>query len=115
MFVSGAGNFNTGTPGQMTEAFDKILGLPDDTNVWVGHEYTTKNCAFACFCEPNNEELQKRLEWAKKQGSMHSGQKGTIYSTIGIEKACNLFAFARISQMSVMEFCVDHVMINQIK
>ena len=31
MFVSGAGNFNTGTPEQMTTAFDKILGLPDDT------------------------------------------------------------------------------------
>ena len=31
MFVSGCGNFNTGTPEQMTKAFDKILGLPDDT------------------------------------------------------------------------------------
>ena len=55
MFVSGANNVNTGAPGQMTKAFDKILGLPDDTNVWVGHKYTTKNCAFACFYEPNNE------------------------------------------------------------
>lgn len=103
LFVSGAGNFNTGTARQMTEAFDKILGLPDSTNVWVGHEYTAKNCAFACFCEPNNKEIQERLRWAKKQGSIHAGQKGTIPSTIGMEKSCN--PFARIDQMSVMEFC----------
>eukprot|EP00577_Skeletonema_sp_RCC1716_P018310 CAMPEP_0113401180 /NCGR_PEP_ID=MMETSP0013_2-20120614/16546_1 /TAXON_ID=2843 ORGANISM="Skeletonema costatum, Strain 1716" /NCGR_SAMPLE_ID=MMETSP0013_2 /ASSEMBLY_ACC=CAM_ASM_000158 /LENGTH=262 /DNA_ID=CAMNT_0000286353 /DNA_START=75 /DNA_END=863 /DNA_ORIENTATION=- /assembly_acc=CAM_ASM_000158 len=103
MFVSGAGNFNTGTPAQMTEAFDKILGLPESTNVWVGHEYTAKNCAFACFCEPNNEEIKKRLEWAKGQGSIHSGGKGTIPSTIAMEKACN--PFARIDHLSVMDFC----------
>lgn len=103
MFVSGAGNFNTGTPKQMMEAFDKILGLPDGTNVWVGHEYTAKNAAFACFCEPDNKEMQKRLEWARQQGSLHAGEKGTIPSTIGKEKAFN--PFARIDQLSVMEFC----------
>lgn len=103
MFVSGAGNFNTGTPEQMTDAFDKILGLPDDTNVWVGHEYTAKNCAFACYCEPDNEEVQKRLEWAMKRGSRHDGQRGTVPSTIGMEKACN--PFARIDTLDVMEFC----------
>lgn len=103
LFVSGAGNFNTGTPKQMTQAFDKILKLPDSTNVWVGHEYTAKNCAFACFCEPNNEEIKKRLAWAKSRGSIHAGGRGTIPTTIGKEKACN--PFARIDVMSVMEFC----------
>ena len=103
MFISGCGNFNNGSPKQMTDAFDKLLELPDDTNVWVGHEYTAKNCEFACFCEPNNDELKERLKWAKGQGSMHSGGRGTVPSTIGKEKACN--PFARIDQFSVMEFC----------
>ena len=49
LFVSGCGNFNTGTPTEMMEAFDKLLALPDETKVWVGHEYTAKNCGFACF------------------------------------------------------------------
>ena len=44
MFVSGCGNFNSGTPAQMASAFQKILALPDETLVWVGHEYTCKNC-----------------------------------------------------------------------
>jgi len=53
MFVSRAGNFNTGTPGQMTEAFDKILGLPDDTNVWVGHEYKSRIAPLLAFANPS--------------------------------------------------------------
>jgi hydroxyacylglutathione hydrolase len=103
MFISGCGNFNTGSPKQMTEAFDKLLNLPDSTQVWVGHEYTAKNCEFACFCEPNNDEMKKRLQWAKNAGSLHSGGKGTVPSTIGMEKECN--PFARIDHLTVMEFC----------
>ena len=65
MFVSGCGNFNSGTPAQMASAFEKILALPDETKVWVGHEYTCKNCKFALFAEPDNEEIQRRLKWAE--------------------------------------------------
>ena len=79
------------------------MSLPDHTKVWVGHEYTAKNCAFACFCEPNNENLKKRHEWAKGCGSMHTGGKGTIPSTIAEEKAHN--PFARIDHPDVMQFC----------
>ena len=65
MFVSGCGNFNSGTPAQMAQAFQKLLALPDETKVWVGHEYTCKNCRFALFAEPDNEEIQRRLKWAE--------------------------------------------------
>ncbi|KAL7527824.1 hypothetical protein ACHAWF_010842 [Thalassiosira exigua] len=103
MFVSGAGNLNDGTPAQLTEAFDKILRLPSDTKVWVGHEYTARNCAFACFCEPNNKGMRERLEWARERGSLHTGGKGTVPSTIAEERANN--PFARIDEPTVMEFC----------
>eukprot|EP00956_Cyclotella_meneghiniana_P014375 scaffold21503_cov56-Cyclotella_meneghiniana.AAC.6 len=76
MFISGCGNFNNGSSKQMTDAFDKLLELPDDTNVWVRHEYTAKNCEVACLCEPNNDKLKERLKWANDQGSMHLGGKG---------------------------------------
>ena len=107
MFISGCGNFNTGTPAQMVEAFDKLLALPGSTKVWVGHEYTAKNCAFACYADPNNAELKKRLEWAKEQGSLHAGGKGTAPSTIATEKECN--PFARIDHLSMMKFCGECV------
>mmetsp|Transcript_20917 Transcript_20917/g.45601 ORF Transcript_20917/g.45601 Transcript_20917/m.45601 type:complete len:261 (+) Transcript_20917:115-897(+) len=103
MFVSGCGNFNTGTPKQMVEAFDKILDLPDDTQVWVGHEYTATNCAFACYADPDNAQMKQRLEWAKAKGSIHAGGEGTIPSTVGMEKSCN--PFARIDHLSMMKFC----------
>ncbi len=38
LFVSGCGNFNKGSPEQMADAFDKLLALPNETLVWVGHE-----------------------------------------------------------------------------
>ena len=58
---------------------------------------------FACYCEPNNDALQKRLEWAKAQGSIHAGQRGTVPSTIADEKKHN--PFAKIDNLAIMEFC----------
>ena len=104
MFVSGCGNFNTGTAAQMTAAFDKIMALPDSTQVWVGHEYTQKNCRFACFCEPDNEDAKKRLDWVESVKSVHQGGTGTVPSTIGDERRCNPFARIDISSQ-VQSFC----------
>ena len=38
LFVAGCGNFNTGSPRQMCDAFAKLGALPDSTLVFVGHE-----------------------------------------------------------------------------
>lgn len=104
LFVSGCGNFNNGTAAQMMAAFDKIMALPDATQVWVGHEYTAKNCQFACYAEPENEDAAKRLAWAQSVTSVHKGGTGTVPSTIADEKSCN--PFARIDSSSkIMEFC----------
>ena len=102
MFVSGAGNFNSGTPRQMTDAFDKLLALPDDTQVWVGHEYTCKNCQFSVYAEPGSANAKRRLEWAKACGSVRRGGSGTVPSTIGDEKQCN--PFARIDDPAILKF-----------
>lgn len=45
----------------------KLSALPDDTNVYCGHEYTLQNLAFAKHVEPNNQDIVKKIEWAKKQ------------------------------------------------
>jgi hydroxyacylglutathione hydrolase len=105
LFISGCGNFNAGTPEQMASAFDKLMNLPDATQVWVGHEYTATNCKFACFLEPDNEQARERMEWAlqPQQTSIHKGGTGTIPSTIAQEKACN--PFARLSVPKIVEFC----------
>ncbi|KAH8093593.1 hydroxyacylglutathione hydrolase [Aureococcus anophagefferens] len=103
MFVSGCGNFNGGSPRQMLDAFDKLLALPDDTLVWCGHEYTRKNCCFAAYAEPDNDEIRRRLDWAKEAGSLHGGGRGTVPTTIGAERACN--PFARVDAPAIAAFC----------
>lgn len=102
MFVSGAGNFNAGSPAQMAAAFDKILALPDATRVWVGHEYTCKNCRFALHAEPGNAAAKARLEWAEARGSLHRGGRGTVPSTVADEKRCN--PFARLDAPDIVSF-----------
>eukprot|EP00462_Mataza_sp_D1_P016737 CAMPEP_0175159600 /NCGR_PEP_ID=MMETSP0087-20121206/23514_1 /TAXON_ID=136419 /ORGANISM="Unknown Unknown, Strain D1" /LENGTH=260 /DNA_ID=CAMNT_0016447671 /DNA_START=18 /DNA_END=796 /DNA_ORIENTATION=+ len=100
MFVGGCGNFNDGTPEQMTKAMLYTLGsLPADTLVYVGHEYTLKNFAFGLFAEPNNKELAAKMAWAQAQRA-----KGlpTVPSTIKDEWATN--PFMRVREASIQEF-----------
>jgi hydroxyacylglutathione hydrolase len=42
----------------MHAALTKLGGLPDDTLVWNGHEYTKGSVKFGLKIEPENKELQ---------------------------------------------------------
>jgi len=42
----------------MYAALTKLGGLPDDTLVWNGHEYTKGSVKFGLKIEPENKELQ---------------------------------------------------------
>ncbi len=88
LFVGGCGNFNAGTPQQMSTNFAKLGALAKDTLVYCGHEYTLRNLAYATSVEPENEALQKRVQWAearRKEG------RPTVPSTIGDEWQTNPF------------------------
>jgi len=43
LFIGGCGGFMEGNAAQMVKSMDILQGLPDDTKVMPGHEYTTKN------------------------------------------------------------------------
>lgn len=45
----------------------KLSALPDDTSVYCGHEYTLQNLAFAKHVEPENQDILKKIQWAKSQ------------------------------------------------
>lgn len=50
----------------MHEALNvKLASLPDDTVTYVGHEYTASNVAFSSKVEPDNEAIQKLVEYCK--------------------------------------------------
>ena len=92
LFVAGCGNFNTGTPLQMRQAFDKLSKLPETTLVCCGHEYTAANFAYARFVEPENPDLKAKNAWV---AARRAKALPTIPSTIGDEMRTNPFMRVR--------------------
>ncbi|XP_063915998.1 hydroxyacylglutathione hydrolase, mitochondrial isoform X2 [Zophobas morio] len=99
LFVAGCGRFFEGTAEQMHAALIDILGnLPDNTQVYCGHEYTEQNLKFAKHVEPDNPDILNRIEWARvKRGN----REPTVPSTIADEKQTN--PFMRVCQSSVQK------------
>lgn len=60
LFSVGCGRLFEGTPEDMQKAMDKLAGLPGETQVYCGHEYTRDNCRFALTVEPENHQLIAR-------------------------------------------------------
>jgi len=88
LFACGCGRLFEGTPEQMYASLQKLLGLPDETKVYCGHEYTLANIQFARAVEPHNQALAAREDDEKK---LRAAGKPTLPSTLGREKATNPF------------------------
>ncbi|MCB1072925.1 MAG: hydroxyacylglutathione hydrolase [Chlamydiales bacterium] len=98
LFSGGCGRLFEGTPQEMWHSLEKILALPDDTQIYCGHEYTLKNLEFALSIEPNNEDVKRRLEEVKK---LIAEGKPTIPSTLAVEKKTN--PFLRVSDPNLQQ------------
>eukprot|EP01117_Protostelium_nocturnum_P002153 TRINITY_DN1279_c0_g1_i1.p1 TRINITY_DN1279_c0_g1~~TRINITY_DN1279_c0_g1_i1.p1 ORF type:complete len:263 (+),score=79.48 TRINITY_DN1279_c0_g1_i1:291-1079(+) len=97
LFVAGCGRFFEGNAQQMYHNLVEVVAkLPEDTKVYVGHEYTVKNLQFAATIEPKNENLLKKLEWSKMQ---RETKQPTVPSTVAEEKSFN--PFVRCTELSV--------------
>ena len=88
LFAGGCGRLFEGDAAQMMSSLGKLAGLPDDTRVYCGHEYTEKNLAFALTLEPGNAALRAKLAAVQE---MRRAGKPTVPSTIADEKATNPF------------------------
>jgi hydroxyacylglutathione hydrolase len=98
LFAGGCGRLFEGTPEMMFDAMRKLGGLPDDTRVFCGHEYTEANLRFAARVEPDNQAILEKLERVRKiraraAADWHDAgpDEMTIPSTIGDEHATNPF------------------------
>jgi hydroxyacylglutathione hydrolase len=98
LFAGGCGRLFEGTPEMMFDAMRKLGGLPDDTRVFCGHEYTEANLRFAAHVEPDNQAVLEKLERVRKiraraAADWHDAgpDEMTIPSTIGDEHATNPF------------------------
>lgn len=88
LFAGGCGRIFEGTAQQMLTSLDKLMALPDATNLYCAHEYTQHNLAFACIIEKDNPSLIKRC---KQVAAMRKQSLPTLPATIAIEKATNPF------------------------
>ena len=66
LFSIGCGRVFEGTYPMMWESLLKLRALPDDFNLYCGHEYTASNIKFALTIEPDNAALKARAEQVTK-------------------------------------------------
>jgi hydroxyacylglutathione hydrolase len=82
----------------MAQSLARLAGLPEQTKVYCGHEYTLANLRFAIAVDPNNAALLARYkaEQAKREHGMP-----TVPSTIALEKTTN--PFLRVLERDIVD------------
>lgn len=93
LFSLGCGRMFDGPPDQMWEGLKRLRELPDETDLYCGHEYTATNAAFAKTIDPNNQVLMARIEEIQTQ--LDAGQP-TLPTNMGVEKQANPFLRADV-------------------
>ena len=88
LFYLGCGRVFEGTMEQMWLSLVKLRSLPEDTNVYCGHEYTLANMKFANYIDFDNALLNKiSLEIKNRR---EEGLPSVPFN-LGIEKKINPF------------------------
>ena len=97
LFVGGCGRLLEEGPETMWESLRRLRELPDDTQIYCGHDYTAENLAFALSLEPQNADMRKRLSEVRQQAARG---EPTVPSLMGIEKKINPFLRADSEAMA---------------
>lgn len=88
LFAIGCGRVVEGTHAMMWNSLEKLMQLPNDTDIYCGHEYTQSNARFALTIEPDNADLVER---ARHVDERRAAGKATLPTTMLIEKRTNPF------------------------
>jgi hydroxyacylglutathione hydrolase len=88
LFNAGAGNcHNGGHPAELYQTFiNQLDGLPEDTQIYPGHDYLTNNLAFTLDREPDNERARSLLT---ELGTYDPDKP--LVTTMALEKEINTF------------------------
>lgn len=92
LFAMGCGRLFEGSAEDMFKAMRKLEALPADTRVYCGHEYTESNGRFALTVEPEDPDLNARMDEVRR---LRAAAQPTIPSTIALERATNPFMRAK--------------------
>lgn len=96
LFAMGCGRLFERPAADMWHSFQKLMVLPDDTQVYFGHEYTLSNARFAVTVDPENEALMRRLSEVE---ALRNEGRFTIPTTIALEKQTN--PYMRVADPSI--------------
>lgn len=88
LFSAGCGRVFTGDYQAQYAALQWFKRLADDVKVYAAHEYTQTNLRFAHSVQSSNQAVAEALEQAN---AVRARDLPTLPSTIGKEKAINLF------------------------
>jgi hydroxyacylglutathione hydrolase len=97
LFSIGCGRVIEGNAEMMWRSLKKLRDLPNETQVYCGHEYTAANIRFARTIEPDNPVLAARE--AQVERLIDEGEP-TIPVTIGDEKLANPFLRADLPEVT---------------
>lgn len=88
LFGAGCGRLFEGSPQQMYQSLQKLMALPESTEVYCTHEYTLHNINFALTLEPGNASLQQRkLDTL----AVRANNQPSLPSNMALELATNPF------------------------
>jgi hydroxyacylglutathione hydrolase len=88
LFTAGCGRIFEGTPEMMFNSLAKLAALPDQTQIYCGHEYTLSNLKFALAIEPQNQAIQARFNECEK---LRQQDLPTVPASLELEKQTNPF------------------------
>ncbi|MGO1297207.1 MAG: hydroxyacylglutathione hydrolase [Vibrio sp.] len=98
LFSAGCGRVFEGTMAQMYHSLNKLMTLPEETEVYCAHEYTTSNVAFAMAIEPDNQALKHYRDDVNR---LRAQDKSTLPTTLKVQKAIN--PFLRTNEKTVIK------------
>lgn len=88
LFTLGCGRVMESPPETLWHSLARFLPLPDETEIYSGHDYVLANARFARAVDPENAALEARAEAAERA---KAEGRFLIPTTIGIERATNPF------------------------
>lgn len=88
VFIGGVGKFFAGTAEEMARNIAWVKTLPEDTQIFCGHDYLDGNIKFAKGIEPDNSTYDEQLQRLRANAIAGTHQ---LPSTIGQECKSNVF------------------------
>ncbi|NRQ43926.1 hydroxyacylglutathione hydrolase [Rheinheimera sp. YQF-2] len=88
LFSAGCGRLFEGSAAQMWHSLQKLLALPDNTQIFCTHEYTVANLQFALHVDSDNAALS---EYSQHCRDLRLKNQPTLPVTLANEKKINPF------------------------